>query len=146
MFGDLTPEEIDLLLQHRRIGHLGTTGDGKVYITPVAYAYDAVYVYFVSHEGLKVRLLRSHPEACLEVSEIYSPVKWRSALLHGVYEEITDPAERKRVIDVVVGEAESPMPSSVEQFLQRDEVVVYRLRIHERTGRYEYTDPSDSAS
>ena len=143
MFGDLAPEEIDQLLQHRRIGHLGTTGDGKVYITPVAYAYDAVYVYFVSHEGLKVQLLRRHPEACFEVSEIFSPVEWRSALLHGTYEEIGDPAERKRVIDLVVGEAQSPMPTSVAQYLERDEVVVYRMRIHERTGRYEHHEPSE---
>jgi nitroimidazol reductase NimA-like FMN-containing flavoprotein (pyridoxamine 5'-phosphate oxidase superfamily) len=138
MFGDLSPEEIDRFLQQKRIGRLGTTGDGKVYITPVAYAYDGVYVYFVSHEGLKVRLLRRHPMACLEIDDIQSPVSWRSVLVHGIYEEVTDEAERERVIDLVAGDRDPALPTSVAQYLeQRDQIVVYRLRIHERTGRYE---------
>jgi nitroimidazol reductase NimA-like FMN-containing flavoprotein (pyridoxamine 5'-phosphate oxidase superfamily) len=142
MFGDLTPEEIDQMLQRARIGRLGTTGDGKIYITPVAYAYDAVYLYFVSHEGLKVQQLRQHPEACFEVDSIHSPVEWRSVLLHGVYEEIDDAAERKRVIDLVAGDAVPALPTSIANYLERqDQIVVYRMRIHERTGRYEHREP-----
>ena len=45
MFGDLTPEEIDALLRRHRLGRLGTSGEGQVYITPVAHAYDGVYVF-----------------------------------------------------------------------------------------------------
>jgi len=141
MFGDLSPEEIDQFLQQQRIGRLGTTGNGKVYITPVAYAYDGVYVYIVSHEGLKVQLLRQHPMACLEVDDIHSPVNWRSVLIHGVYEEITDVAERERVIDLVTGDRDPALPTSVARYLdERDQIVAYRLRIHERTGRYEHDD------
>ena len=90
-----------------------------------------------------MELLRQHPEACLEVDEIRSPVDWRSVLLQRVYEEIAGASERQRVTDLVVGEAEPALPASVARYLRRREhIVAYRLRIHERTGRYERSEPS----
>lgn len=138
MFGELHPEEIDQLLRRQRIGRLGVSGDGNTYIFPVVYAYDGVYAYVVSHDGLKVQLLRRDPQVCLEVDEISTPVNWRSVMLHGVFEEVADKRERERAVAAIAGSAEFAFPERLSRALERgSEIVVYRIRIHERTGRYE---------
>lgn len=141
MFGDLNGMEIEHLLESQRIGHLGVRGEDAVYVFPVAYGYDGAFAYFVSHEGLKVQLMRAHPEICLQVDDIASPARWRSAMLHGTFEELVDEAERDIAMTAIISQDDVAMPPSIAPYIDGPEkIVVYRLRVHEKTGRYERSE------
>jgi hypothetical protein len=138
MIGDLTHSEIDHLLRTQQVGRLGVHGDGKIYIFPVAYGYDGAYVYMHSAEGLKVRLMRTNPEVCFEVEEIVSPAHWRTVLVHGGFEELTDAFARDTAMAAIVGQGAQPLLPSVAPYLKGPEqIVVYRIAVAEVTGRFE---------
>ena len=84
---ELTREEIDALLREQVVGRVGCHVDGLTYVVPLIYAYDGEAVYVASIEGQKVEMMRANPSVCFEVDE-YGPEGWRSAIVHGVYEEL----------------------------------------------------------
>lgn len=142
MIGTLDGDEIEQLLRRQYIGRLGVSGLGHVFIFPVAYGYDGTYLYIHSHAGryggLKVGLMRANPEVCLEVEEIVSPLQWRTVLAHGTFEELTDPAERDTALAAIVAQADRSAPLSVAPYVGgAEEIVLYRIRVTQKTGRYE---------
>jgi hypothetical protein len=80
MIGELTAAEIERILTDGHIGRLGVTDGEQIYIFPVSYGYDGEAAYLVSRLGLKVRLMRAHPEVCFEVEEIDTPAHWRTVM------------------------------------------------------------------
>jgi len=101
MIGELNQESIFALLTRLHFGHLGVFGDGRVFVFPVSYGYDGDCIYVQSHEGLKVRLMRGHPEVCFEIEEIEGPGRWRTAIFHGMFEELTTEEDRDRAFAVI---------------------------------------------
>ncbi len=67
VLGELTSEEIDQVLHSEAIRRIGCFAFGRPYVLPITYAYDGVAVYAHSREGLKLRMMRSHPNVCFEV-------------------------------------------------------------------------------
>lgn len=138
MIGNLDSTEIEQLLTTEHVGRLGIYGDGRVYIFPVGFGYDGTHVYVHSSEGLKVYLMRAHPDVCLEVEQITSPADWRTVLVHGTFDELTAPAERDAALTAIAGQGSGPYPPSVAPYLGGlERLVVYRIRPYEKTGRYE---------
>ncbi len=138
MIGELSVAEIEQVLRTALIGRLGIYAEGRVFIVPVAYGYDGTYVYLHSHEGLKVRLMRTHPEVCFEVEEIDSPAHWRSVVAHGTFEELTNESERDTALAAIGRQGERPAaPSMAPDVDGPTQIVVYRIRGTDRTGRYE---------
>lgn len=138
MIGELTSMEIDHLLRTQQVGRLGVYGEGRVYIFPLAYGYDGEAIYLHSHEGLKVRLMRAHPEVCFEVEDIVSPAHWRTVLVHGTFEELIDEAARDAAMAAIVGQGKQPLVPSTAPYIEGPErIVIYRIVITEVTGRFE---------
>jgi nitroimidazol reductase NimA-like FMN-containing flavoprotein (pyridoxamine 5'-phosphate oxidase superfamily) len=141
MIGELDPAEVEQILRRGQVGRLGVTGDGRVYIMPISYGYDGTFVYGISHPGLKIRLMRGSPEVCVEVEEIETPARWRTVMLHGRYEEISDQAERDRALAAIVSQGEQPAPPSLAPYIDgTEQVIAYRIRIDEKTGRFEHDE------
>ncbi len=111
-------------------GHGAEEGDGRPYVVPLAYGYDGEAVYAHSGPGRKIRLMRAQPLVSFEVDQAEAPDRWRSAIAEGVYEEITERAERERALGVVY-----PPPAAVPAL--GPETVVYRIRLTAKSGRYE---------
>ncbi|MBK5270705.1 MAG: pyridoxamine 5'-phosphate oxidase family protein, partial [Bacteroidia bacterium] len=61
MFENLSPVEIETVLQNQIIGHLGCHSDGLTYIVPISYAYDGEYIYCHTYEGKKLEMMRKNP-------------------------------------------------------------------------------------
>jgi nitroimidazol reductase NimA-like FMN-containing flavoprotein (pyridoxamine 5'-phosphate oxidase superfamily) len=138
MIGNLNRHEIDQLLRAQQIGRLGLFGEGKVYVFPVAYGYDGDAIYLISREGLKARLMRAHPEVCLEVADITSPAQWRTVLAHGTFEELTEQAGRDAAFAVIGAQGDRPLLPSMAPYMDGIEaIVVYRINLTEVTGRFE---------
>ncbi|RFS26594.1 pyridoxamine 5'-phosphate oxidase family protein [Chitinophaga silvatica] len=150
MLGKLSIEEINQVLEHNVTGRIGCTDGEKVYIVPVSYAYNDTYLIAHSKEGMKIEMMREHPGICFQVDEIKDLSNWRSVICWGDYEEITNQKERyyamkflvSRLTHLHVSETvgmqemhqELTNPENSDQILRP---IIYRIRISERTGRYE---------
>jgi nitroimidazol reductase NimA-like FMN-containing flavoprotein (pyridoxamine 5'-phosphate oxidase superfamily) len=149
MIGQLTDSEIDHLLRSESVGRIGCCAEGRVYVVPVTYAVADGDVFGHSSVGMKVRMMRANPRVCFEVDRVVNQSNWQSVIAWGTYEELQgDDAligvERliERLGPLVLGAAGASghkvSPSVVtlaHAILQQG--VVYRIRLTERTGRFE---------
>jgi nitroimidazol reductase NimA-like FMN-containing flavoprotein (pyridoxamine 5'-phosphate oxidase superfamily) len=144
MLGELTSDEIDGVLRREAIGRIGCYAFGRPYVVPITYAYDGDAVYGHSREGLKLRMMRSHPTVCFEVERFESPSSWQSVIALGTFSELEPPEAdiamellRRRLAPLVASATSAPdgplhasgMPWSV-----------FRILLGERSGRFERPD------
>ncbi len=149
MLGKLTDKEIKQVLQNNLLGRIGCHDDGKTYIVPVNYVYDGTYIIAHSMMGMKIQMMRKNPQVCFEVDEVQDYTNWKSVIVWGEYQEITDTMERyhalkyfvDRTLRVKISETAIP-PELVEKrramkYQDNAKPVIYRIVILETTGRYE---------
>jgi uncharacterized protein len=134
----LPDHAIEALLQTSIVGRIaccghGVTGDGRPYLVPLAYGYDGESIYAHSGPGRKLDLMRTEPRVSFEVDSAEASDRWRSVIVEGLFEEILDPAERQRALQIMYRP-----PAEIPTLAP--EVVVYRIRITQRSGRYETPD------
>ena len=141
MLGELTPEEIDGVLRSEAIGRIGCYAFGRPYVVPITYAFDGVAVYGHSREGLKLRMMRSHPTVCFEVDRFESVSNWRSVIALGTFSELeSSEAEiamellRRRLAPLVPSATSVPDGRLHSSGLPWS---VFRILLGERTGRFE---------
>ena len=148
MLGTLNSRQIDQVLRSELVGHLGCSADGKVYVTPISYVYDGERIYGHSADGMRLRMLRAHPQVCFQVDHIENLANWVSVIVWGEFEEVAGDAEKEamrlfldRMEPLQVSEtAISPhrAPAGVPALdLQGQPMVFYRIKLTERTGRFE---------
>lgn len=148
MIGDLSPEQIDQVLFMEIIGRLGVVRNGGPYIVPVSYAFDGKYIYCHSKAGAKVTAMRENPKVCFEVSSIDNLNSWRSVLVNGEYEELRTEKDRSiaikllsarldpiLMVNVVTEPARGVSPPRVVE--KKLQAVYYRIKIKEKSGRYQ---------
>jgi len=132
----LTNEEARDLFQHARVARLGCVVNGEPYVVPINCHLQDNYLYSHSLPGLKISSLRENPHACVQVDEIESDLRWRSAIAFGKFEEITKLNERAYVLNELL--RRFPMLTPVESAIAVDggapEVIVFRIRIERLTG------------
>lgn len=138
MIGVLGPDEIDALLHRHRVGRLACTANDRPYVVPITYAYDGGCIYAYSGPGRKIETMREQPLVCFEVDEVEGDSEWRSVVVEGRYEEVTDESG-KRLALALLGEAEGR--DGVGRGLLADGPgVVFKIRLEERSGRFERRD------
>lgn len=134
MISELNDQEARELLERGTLGRLGCCDNGRPYVVPINYRFDGEYLHFHSLPGRKIDILRANPQACLQVDEIDDSFHWRSVLVFGRYEEITDEAMRGRVLVELF--LQLPELSPVESRMRPGSppIVVFRLRVEEITS------------
>jgi uncharacterized protein len=132
----LTNEEARRLFQAARVVRLGCIVNGEPYVVPINCHLEGDHLYSHSLPGLKISGLRENPHACVQLDEIESDLRWRSAIAFGHYEEITNPTERADVLSTLL--RKFPMLTPVESAIAIDgsapEVIVFRINIERLTG------------
>ncbi|MDN5205061.1 pyridoxamine 5'-phosphate oxidase family protein [Fulvivirgaceae bacterium BMA10] len=138
---------MDILLKSEVIGRLGCHHAGRTYVVPITYAYQSDYIYCHTKEGTKIEMMRQNPHVCFEVDHIQNMANWQSIIIQGLYEEL-EGVESENALHVLVNRI---MPLTTSETSQPkfglDKVhiirnpqlkpVVFRLKILERTGRFE---------
>ncbi len=147
MLGELTSIQIDQLLYAQKIGRIASGTLDKIYIVPVAYAFDGKYIYAHSRDGMKIKMMRKNPHVCFEVDEIENLASWRSAILWADYEELKTETARQNAMSIITerlapyrsGETSHvPNHSHPPQIVEKKKMaIVFRLKIMEKTGRFE---------
>ncbi|HKY51022.1 MAG TPA: pyridoxamine 5'-phosphate oxidase family protein [Candidatus Limnocylindria bacterium] len=140
MLGTLDEKQIDHLLRTETVGRIGVHADGRTYVVPTTYVYDGDAVYGHAAEGMKVRMMRANPSVCFEVDRIDDMANWRSVIAWGTYEELGGDVAtaamnllRSRLAPLTSSETAGPAGRAARDGLE----VAYRIRLTERTGRFE---------
>ena len=151
MLGELSPQEIEELLASEFTGRIGCHAGGRTYVVPITYAYEQGDVYCHSPVGLKLRMMRENPAVCFEVDRIKDMGNWRSVIANGRFEELRG-RDAIAAMDVLIkrfvaiGRPDQPHPSYIFRESEAEparadgrEIVIFRIRIAEKTGRFERT-------
>ncbi len=158
---ELTEAEMEELLSTEMIGRLGVVREGRPYIVPISYAYKDGSVYLHSAQGQKIDAMRSNPDVCFEVDRAESLSHWTSVIAYGTYEQVLG-AEAQEAMSLLrdhlrpllpsddlsndpsagIGLVNGlPIPSMGRDDLDlgrpQNAAVIYRIRIHSKTGRKE---------
>ena len=163
MWGDLDKSQIDDLLKSELIGRLGCFDGNKVYVVPITYAYNNGYIYGHTKDGLKIHMMRNNPNVCFEIDWMKDMSNWKSVIVYGTFEELKgDDANNgleilmKSIISNL-GRKSSPPEASghdnlgIENFAFQHsflspflhsknneifDIVVYRIKVNEATGKF----------
>ena len=98
---EMKQPEIAALLLRIGYAHLAFSRNNHPYIIPIHYEFHDDLIYVFTSEGKKTDFLAQNAEVCLQVEEVQSATEWRSVIVNGRAQRITDPAERQRVIDLM---------------------------------------------
>jgi nitroimidazol reductase NimA-like FMN-containing flavoprotein (pyridoxamine 5'-phosphate oxidase superfamily) len=149
MLGQLDKKEIEKVLNENVLGRIGCHDQDRTYVVPVTYVYDGSSILAHSVEGLKIRMMRANPKVCFEVDDVKDFTNWKSVILWGEYEEITDADEKNdvmqqfvdRVMRLKISETALPPETTETRLHPRSpgviKPVIYKIKIKEMTGRYE---------
>lgn len=148
MLGKLNETQIEQLLKEQVIGRIACQTKGDIYLVPINYVYKDGYIYGHSAAGKKIRMMRENPNVCFEVENIQSVFRWQTVIATGLFEEITDLDEKQqamqgiihRIMPFVTGPEGHPSHGITEKDSDigtRVELVVYRIKLTEITGRFE---------
>lgn len=147
MLGELNQEQIDHVLRTEVLGRIGCHAENRTYIVPINYVYDGESIYAHSLQGMKLRMMHENPEVCFEVDHVENLANWQSVIAWGTFEEL-DGEEAARAVKLLVQrmmtlvasgqdvhelvETEQHLPERLRQIAS-----VYRIRLSEKTGRFE---------
>ncbi|SFW85276.1 pyridoxamine 5'-phosphate oxidase family protein [Chitinophaga sancti] len=153
MIGKLSDQQMQAILQQNMMGRIGCGNQPRILVVPVCYAYNGKAIIAHSAEGMKINMMRSHPQVCFEVDVITSLTHWESVIVWGQYQEIVDEKEKfysmKFLMSRLLQYTESAKEHHAAAVAAADDYghfnsnirpVVYRIAIEEMTGRFEYGD------
>ena len=149
MLGDLNTRQIEHVLHNSIIGRIGTHANNLTYIVPVTYAYDGMYIYGHTKEGMKIDMMRKNPKVCFEVDVIDNMSNWRSVITWGEFEELKTPIDRKNAMKILMDRVmpfmtgattiSNSMSDSHQKTIEAMKGIVYRIKLTKKTGRFEKT-------
>ncbi|GAA4731172.1 pyridoxamine 5'-phosphate oxidase family protein [Actinomycetospora chibensis] len=115
---------------------------------PISYAYGDGCVYGHCAGGKKLDLMRARPEVCVEVEDVRGLTDWRSVIAQGRFEELSgDQADEAMQLLMRRFRRERPSRTALPDDghgttdhghgAGTGAPVLYRIRLHSRTGRGE---------
>ncbi len=136
---ELSDSAINDMLTRVGYGHLACSRDDQPYIVPVHYAFVSGKIFIYTTEGKKFEIIKTNPRVCLQVEEVTNNQHWTSVIVDGVAEQITNPAERRKAIDLVVAVNPTLTPAVsirwMDNWVRENIPVVYRVTPTATSGR-----------
>jgi nitroimidazol reductase NimA-like FMN-containing flavoprotein (pyridoxamine 5'-phosphate oxidase superfamily) len=90
---DMSAEDSLALLTRAGFGRLGCAHENQPYVVPIYYACNNRTLYGFATFGQKIRWMRANPLVCVEADELDVNRGWRSVIVFGRYEELSDVPE-----------------------------------------------------
>ena len=150
MFGNLGEDAIEALLHQQIVGHIGCHANDTIYVVPISYAYEDGCIYAHSEEGMKINMMRQKSNVCFEVYHMANMGNWQCVVGWGNFEEIKGETERAAALKILLNRHLPIITSKTVQlttewpFVPNDlneiKGIVFRIRLHTKTGRYERTE------
>jgi len=108
---DMTATEMHALLRSANFGHLGCARDGRPYVLPMHYVYDGKELYFFTTEGMKTQFIGANPQVCLQVEEVVDSSHWRSVMVIGRAERLSNQEDQQRAMNIILERNPSLTPA-----------------------------------
>jgi len=142
MIGELNKKEIIDLMEQQVIGRLGCHAENETYIVPINYVYRDNAIYAHSGDGKKITMMRQNPKVCFQVDDIIDTFRWKSVLVWGEFEELSGTDRQQAMQSLIhrimpLTNRPSEAPSHAIDQNKLDQLIVYRIRINEGSGRFE---------
>lgn len=134
IISELSHTEIVRILQEQTLGRLGCIAESEPYVVPVNFYFDGTDIFIHSLPGRKLDALRKNPKGCLQVDEIHDPFNWRSVLVFGNYEEITDERVREEKMAEIFKKRPEMTPVESSLMERYRKTIVFCLRTYRITG------------
>jgi len=128
---DMSPAEMHALLRRESFGHLGCSREGRPYVVPMHYAYDGKELYFFTTEGMKTQFIGVNPQVCLQVEEVSDSSHWRSVMVIGRAEQLTNKDETQRAMKLITERNPSLSPAisatQLDSLGREVDIAIYRI-------------------
>lgn len=156
MFGKLNSEQIENVIANNFIGRLGCHADDKTYVVPISYAYDGQFIYARTFEGMKISMMRKNPKVCFQIDEMNNMANWKSVVIWGTFEELNGQKERNDGLEKLVSRMLPGIASETVKLspqwpfptndFKKIKGIIFRIKLLEKTGRFEKMDKMEYAS
>ena len=147
MLGELNEMQVNNLLSSQAIGRIGCNNGNQNYIVPVTYAFDGKDIFFQSHEGTKLKMMRRNSKVCFQVDMILNMANWQAVLAFGTFHQLKGKAAlnaydylHNRVLPLMTS---STIHAHEHEVLGETEhstlhkPIMCRISINSKTGRFE---------
>jgi len=136
---DMSEAEMRELLERQNFGHLGCARDGRPYVVPMNYACDGKDLYFFTTEGMKTHFIESNPEVCMQVEEVSDSSHWRSVMVIGRAERLTNTEDKQHAMQHILNRNPSLTPAisatSLDTWGRAVDIALYRITPEILDGR-----------
>ena len=137
---EMRNEECYELLKRVRYGHLACCRNDQPYVVPIYYVCEGHDIFMYTTAGLKSEIIRDNPQICLQVEEILETGAWRSVIVTGTAQEISDRTEREAAVELIRGSNPSLLPALAikwsNDWIRKNVEVVYKVKINSTAGRF----------
>lgn len=131
-------KEIQSLLQQVGYGHLGCAFEGRPYVVPMHYYLEDSVIYILTTEGQKTRYIGANPQVCLQVEDIQDPLHWRSVIVTGRAERLTDQQDIDHITQFIKERNPTLSPAInrtwIDAWGRGNVIAIYRIHPSEITG------------
>ncbi|MEG4228115.1 pyridoxamine 5'-phosphate oxidase family protein [Microcoleus sp. N9_B2] len=136
---EMSSKEIQELLQQVGHGHLGCVFEGHPYVVPMHYYLQDSDIYIFTTVGMKTKYIDSNPEVCLQVEEVRDFQHWRSVVVNGRAERLTEQSDIDRVMQLVKEHNPTLSPAInrtwIDSWGRAEVIAIYRIHPSEMSGR-----------
>ena len=136
---EMSSKQIHELLHQVGYGHLGCIHEGKPYVMPMNYYLEDSDIYLFTTEGMKTHDIDANPEICLQVEEIHGSLHWRSAIVTGRAERLTEQPDIKGAMQLIKERNPTLSPAINRTWIdaqgRTEAIAIYRIHESEMSGR-----------
>jgi nitroimidazol reductase NimA-like FMN-containing flavoprotein (pyridoxamine 5'-phosphate oxidase superfamily) len=136
---EMSSKEIHELLHQGGYGHLGCIHEGKPYVMPMHYYLEDSDIYLFTTVGMKTHDIDANPEVCLQVEEIHGPLHWRSVIVNGRAERLTNQPDIDRAMHFIKEGNPTLSPAInrtwTEAWGRAEVIAIYCIHVSEMSGR-----------
>jgi uncharacterized protein len=136
---EMGQKEIQDFLQQVGYGHLGYIHEGKPYVMPMHYYLENSDIYLLTTEGMKTHDIDTNPDVCLQIEEIHTPLHWRSVIVIGRAERLTEQQDIDLAMQFIKERNPALSPAInrtwVDSWGHSEAIAIYRIHESEMSGR-----------
>ncbi len=136
---EMGKKEIHEFLHQIGYGHLGFIHEGKPYVMPMHFYLEDEVIFLFTTIGMKTHDIDANPEICLQVEDINNPTHWRSVIVNGRAELLTQQAEIDRAMHLIKERNPTLSPALnrtwIDAWGRAEVMAIYRIHPDEMSGR-----------
>lgn len=139
-FQDLTPQEIELVLERERVIRIAFSAEGEQFLVPVFYVFHDGALCGLTTPGRKTRLSEANAQVAFQVDSTFvtGPWEWASVSGQGTFQHVAEPKEFGAFaakLSAKLDDAPEWAATMLQDRFARLGIYAWRIQIKEVSGR-----------